>query len=48
MENKLYKVRIASHNENVIHAPKNSSGWFYLEVKKDGTLIYSPVKAGGK
>jgi len=43
MEKDLYKVRTASHNENVIHVPKNSNGWFSLEVMKDGTLVFKPV-----
>jgi hypothetical protein len=39
----VYKVRTVSHDESVIHVPKKSSGWFSLEVKDDGTLIYKPV-----
>jgi len=39
----LYKVRTGSHNENVIHVPKTSSGWYSLEVKADGTLVFKPV-----
>jgi hypothetical protein len=30
-------------SENVIHVPKTSNGWFQLEVKKDGTLVFKPV-----
>ena len=39
----LYKVRTGTHNENTIHVPKTSNGWYSLEVKDDGTLVFKPV-----
>ena len=33
------------HNEQIIHAPAEASGWFRLEVDEKGNLYYWKVNA---
>jgi hypothetical protein len=42
-QTQLYKVRPASHNEQVIHAPKGAVGWYSLTVHSDGSFTFKPV-----
>lgn len=39
----LYKVRAGSKGDQIIHVPREASGWYSMEVKEDGTIIYKPV-----
>ena len=44
-EAQLFKVRMSGHNEQIIHAPAEASGWFRLEVDEKGNLHYWKVNA---
>ena len=40
----LKKARESKTNGSSIGLPKPHAAWYDLEVKKDGTLVYTPVR----
>lgn len=43
-DGQLYKVRIGTHGEKIIHAPVEAEGWYGLSVLPNGDFTFTKVK----
>lgn len=44
-DGQLYKVRLGTHGEKIIHAPVEADGWYSLMVSPNGNFAYIKVRS---